>query len=128
MKKSYIFLSIFIILLMFTKIYIANKLYLVSRKIQKNNIQINALKEERNILKLKIEKLKYKNTIIDPLFSYKIEEDKIKEQIQGEENKPKEPVKEEKPKDNFNKDVKAKPKPQDTRKLFQSLEIDDGVY
>ncbi len=128
MKKSYIFLSIFIILLMFTKIYIANELYLVSRKIQKNNIQINALKEERNILKLKIEKLKYKNTIIDPLFSYKIEEDKIKEKAQEEESKPKEPPTEEKPKDNFNKNAKAKPKPQDTRKLFQSLEIDDGVY
>ena len=117
MKTSYIMLFIILIILMFIKIYVANKLYLVSRKIQKNSIQINALKEEKNILKLKIEKLKYKNTIIDPLFSYKVEEDKIMEK---ELKKQKEIPIQDKPVKNIQKQTK------DTKELFQTLELEDG--
>ncbi len=68
-SKYFIVFSIITILLML-KIYIANEIYYTSRDIQKLSMKINALKEERNILKLKIEKLKYKNTIADPLSTY----------------------------------------------------------
>ena len=62
-----------ITILLLIKVYISNKIYIVSRQIQKTSTKIDALKEEQNILKLKIEKLKYKNSIADPLFNYKVE-------------------------------------------------------
>ena len=76
MKNRYIIpILIILTILLLIKVYVANELYYTSRNIQKISIQINALKEEKNILQLKIEKLKYKNTIIDPLFNYKPDED-----------------------------------------------------
>jgi cell division protein FtsL len=71
--KVVVILLAIITFLLLLKVYISNKIYRVSREIQKTTIKINALKEEQNILKLKIEKLKYKNTIADPLFNYKLE-------------------------------------------------------
>lgn len=68
--KTVIYLLLAATVLLLIKVYVANKIYTTSREIQKNVLQINALKEERNILKIKIEKLRYQNTIIDPLFSY----------------------------------------------------------
>jgi len=59
--------------LVLLKVYVSNRIYIVSRDIQKTTVKIDALKEEQNILKLKIEKLKYKNTIADPLFNYKVQ-------------------------------------------------------
>ncbi len=70
-----IFILFLVMLLFLIKIYISNNIYLLSRDIQKISFQINALKEEQNILKLKVEKLKYQNTIADPLFNYTIKKD-----------------------------------------------------
>lgn len=69
-SKTIITLLIIATILLLIKVYVANEIYYTSRSIQKTMQQINALKEERNILKIKIEKLKYKNTIVDPLFNY----------------------------------------------------------
>ena len=92
-------------ILMLIKIYVANEIYYTSRAIQKSSQQINALKEERNILKLKIEKLKYKNTIVDPLFNYmppKIEsEDQNSSATIIEENKETTQIKKSDPKELF---------------------------
>ncbi len=69
-SKTVITLLIIATILLLIKVYVTNEIYYTSRSIQKTTQQINALKEERNILKIKIEKLKYKNTIVDPLFNY----------------------------------------------------------
>jgi cell division protein FtsL len=71
--KAVVIILAIVTFMLLLKVYISNKIYIVSRDIQKTTTKINALKEEQNILKLKIEKLKYKNTIADPLFNYKIE-------------------------------------------------------
>jgi regulator of replication initiation timing len=114
MKKSNIFLLIAVTSLMLIKVYVANEIYYTSRDIQKLSIHINALKEERNILKLNIEKLKYKNTIIDPLFEYKPKPPKpiIQQPIEQPQGtiEYKEPPK--------------KSKPKDTKELFENLNID----
>jgi hypothetical protein len=80
-----IFILVFIAFLIGLKIYIANQIYFISRDIQKISVKIDALKEEKNILKLKIEKLKYKNTIEDPLFNYEINDNTNGAQIVNEE-------------------------------------------
>jgi len=67
-----IFFLVVITLLLLLKVYISNNIYLISRDIQKISSKIEALKEEQNILKLKVEKLNYKNSIADPLFNYKV--------------------------------------------------------
>ena len=69
-RTTIISLLIAATVLLLIKVYVANEIYYTSRTVQKTTQQINALKEERNILQLKIEKLKYKNTIVDPLFNY----------------------------------------------------------
>ena len=80
--KTVVLILAIITFLLLLKVYISNKIYILSREIHKTSIKVDALKEEQNILKLKIEKLKYKNTIADPLFNYNIEKkDKI-----GEDN------------------------------------------
>jgi hypothetical protein len=121
MKFKHILLLIIITSLLLIKVYVANELYYTSRNIQKLSIQINALKEERNILKLKIEKLKYKNTIIDPLFEYKPKEEEqtpkdTTQDIQEQKKEPQIPKKEPK-----------KRKKQDTKELFENLDIDNNV-
>ena len=114
MKIRYIILIIIITSLLLIKVYVANELYYTSRDIQNLSIKINALKEEKNILKLNIEKLKYKNTIIDPLFEYKpkppkpIENTQEVEEIQEKTTPPPPAIKEKK----------------DTKELFESLDID----
>ena len=100
--KKYILLLIIVTALMLFKVYIANELYYTSRNIQKLSIRLNALKEERSILKLNIEKLKYKNTIIDPLYEYK--------------PKPPKPT----PKEVIT--------PKDTKELFENLDITKEIY
>ena len=119
MKLRYILVIITILSLMLAKVYVANELYYTSRNIQKLSIQINALKEERNILKLKIEKLKYKNTIIDPLFKYKPKEPKKEiEEIQ---------INEIKEIDNIDNNEDKNIKKHDTKELFEKLNVDEGL-
>jgi cell division protein FtsL len=59
---------IVITLFLLIKVYISNKIYLISRDIQKISSKIEALHEEQKILKLKVEKLKYQHSIIDPFY------------------------------------------------------------
>ena len=80
--KTVVLILAIITFLLLLKVYISNKIYILSRDIHKTAIKVDALKEEQNILKLKIEKLKYKNTIADPLFNYKVE----KKEPLGEDN------------------------------------------
>ena len=78
-SKEIIILIIVITSLLLLKVYIANEIYYLSRDIQKISTKINALKEEQSIVKLKIERLKYKNTISDPLYNYEQEKRKVVE-------------------------------------------------
>ncbi len=122
MRLKYAFLLIVITSLLLIKVYVTNELYYTSRNIQKLSIQINALKEERNILKLKIEKLKYKNTIIDPLFEYKPkQEEQLQDNIQTQ--KEKEEIKQEL--NILPKKEPVKQKRKDTKELFKNLNIDN---
>jgi len=69
-KKKIVTILASVTALLLFKVYISNSIYFKSRDIQKTRIKIDALKEEQSMLRLKIEKLKYKNEISDPLFSY----------------------------------------------------------
>ena len=75
--KVVLSILVFITFLLLLKIYIANEIYYTSRDIQKISSKIDALKEEQSIVKLKIEKLKYKNTISDPLYNYEQQKKEI---------------------------------------------------
>jgi len=81
-----VFILIIVTMFLLFKVYLSNNIYLISRDIQKISSKIEALKEEQNILKLKVEKLNYKNSIADPLFNYKTKKDETKEESNGEEN------------------------------------------
>ncbi len=126
MKIKYILILLILTSLMLAKVYVANRLYYISRDIQKLSIQINALKEERNILKLKIEKLKYKNTIIDPLFEYKPKEIKpeVNENNQDDTNDEKTPV------ENENTYIKRDKKQikEDPKELFNKINSDKELF
>ena len=129
-KKGYakvIFLMIIITILLLIKVYLANETYYISRDIQKIATKIDALKEERNILKLKIEKLEYKSEITDPLFKYD-----PKQEIQEVKNSSQESNNEE----TINKlKAKTKPKPapkpkkhKSTKELFENLNTTEDVF
>ncbi len=126
MKIKYILILLILTSLMLAKVYVANRLYYISRDIQKLSIQINALKEERNILKLKIEKLKYKNTIIDPLFEYKPKEIKpeVNENNQDDTNDEKTPV------ENENTYIKRDKKQikKDPKELFNKINSNKELF
>jgi len=112
-----------ITLLLLYKVYLSNNIYLISRDIQKLENKIEALKEERNLLKLKIEKLKYKNTIVDPLFTYVPQNQKIEELDDNSSNmspktKKKKIEKKVKPKVKHKKNAKELFKNIDSKELF----------
>lgn len=121
-NKKIIFIMSIVTLMLLFKVYIANQTYLISRDIQKITANINALKEEKNILQLKIEKLKYKNQIIDPLFIYKPKEPTDAKPIPEIEEKPKKEVKKSKQKP----EIKKAKKPKTTKELFETLETEDA--
>jgi regulator of replication initiation timing len=57
------------------KVYISNKIYAQSREINRLNMEVVALKEERSILSMNIEKLRYKTEILDTIEIEKRESD-----------------------------------------------------
>jgi len=118
-KRGYlkpIFIMIIIAILAMFKVYLANETYYTSRDIQKISSKISALKEEKNIIQLKIEKLKYKNTITDPLFTYKKEETIDA----SSDNEPaKQSIQVTKPKN------VEKVKKNDTKELFKNINTED---
>jgi len=58
-----------ILLLALIKIYLSNKIYYESRYVNLIEAEVEALKEENNILQLSVEQLKYKSKVTDSIFS-----------------------------------------------------------
>ncbi len=58
-----------VLLLALLKVYLSNQIYYKSKKLNKLEIEVQALEEEHNILKINVEQLKYKNKITDTIFS-----------------------------------------------------------
>ncbi len=64
-----IFIGIFLVLMVvFPKIFIQTQIYFKSREISTLNREHAALKEENRIIRAKVEKMIYKNKILDTLF------------------------------------------------------------
>jgi hypothetical protein len=67
--SDFFFKSLFVMsligILALIKVYISNKIYYESRKINKLTMEVIALKEEKSILNMSIEKLSYKADILD---------------------------------------------------------------
>ena len=62
------YLGLFIALALFLpKIYITNQIYYISREIGDLSSKRDVLLEENRELRLKLERMKYKNQILDPL-------------------------------------------------------------
>jgi len=112
------FIMIIITIFAMFKVYLANETYYTSRDIQKISAKIGALKEEKNILELKIEKLKYKNTITDPLFAYKQDET-----INA--NSEVEPLKRSTKPIKTKITIVPKVKKRDTKELFKTINTED---
>ena len=110
--KKYIFLMLIATAMLLYKVYLANQIYLTSRDIQKIAAKVDALKEEKNILKLKIEKLKYQTTIIDPLFNYEPKKRQI--DTKTNPNNDLAPIKED--------NTKEKSKPKKAKELFKKID------
>ncbi len=64
-----------VLILAMVKIYLSDQIYHESRSINILESEVAALKEENNILNMKVEKLRYKGEISDTIFS--IEDDAI---------------------------------------------------
>ena len=124
-EKSYskpIFIMLIVAVLAMFKVYLANETYYTSRDIQKISSKISALKEEKNILELKIEKLKYKNTISDPLFAYK-QPETIEASSKIENAKEQSQIDKAKKKNKVNKVNKVKKS--STKELFNNINTED---
>ncbi len=63
-----IFSIIIVLLIAVPKVYLANQIYYDSKEIQRLRVQVEALKEERILLKRKIEAMKFKNSVIYTMF------------------------------------------------------------
>ncbi len=65
----YVLLSIlFIVVILFPKIYIQQQIYFTSRDISKLKGEYDTLKEENRLIKSSVESIKFKNQILDTLF------------------------------------------------------------
>ena len=61
-------MTIFLILALI-KIYLSNQIYYESRRIHTLEQDVAALKEEKTLLKMRVEKLQYKSQITDTIFA-----------------------------------------------------------
>jgi len=61
-------LIVFTIMLLFPKIYLAQQIYYKSRDIAKLEAEYNTLQEEHKRIKSSVEKIKFKNQILDTIF------------------------------------------------------------
>lgn len=74
-----------VLILALTKVYISNQIYQESREISIIEAEVTALKEESNILRMNVERLRYKNKITDTIFS--MEENKeITDSVEAKES------------------------------------------
>ena len=58
-----------VLILAIIKIYISNRIYYESRKINKIESEVSALREENRLLGINVEKLEYKSRIEDTIFT-----------------------------------------------------------
>jgi len=66
---SVIIISMTIILMLtMTKIYLSNQIYYESKKVNKMQREVSALKAEKVILQQSVEELKFKNRVTDTIF------------------------------------------------------------
>jgi cell division protein FtsL len=66
---SIIFMSITIVLILtMIKIYLSNQIYYESKKVNKMQREVSALKAEKVILQQSVEALKFKNRVTDTIF------------------------------------------------------------
>jgi len=64
-----VFISMSIVLILsMLKIYLSNQIYYESKKVNKIQREVEALKAENTILKQNVEALKFKNTVTDTIF------------------------------------------------------------
>jgi len=64
-----VFLAIvFVGMFAFPKIYITEQIYFKSRDIAKLKVEYDTLKEEHKLISTSVEKMKFKNQILDTLF------------------------------------------------------------
>ncbi len=62
-----------VLMLAIVKIYISNEIYYKSREVNRIEAKVEALRAENSILKMNVEKLKYKSQITDTIFPLDIE-------------------------------------------------------
>ncbi len=59
---------LFILMVLFPKVYITQQIYYKSREISKLKAEYDTLKEENKAIGASVEEIKYKNQIIDTIF------------------------------------------------------------
>jgi cell division protein FtsL len=65
----YVMLSIlFVVVVLFPKIYIQQQIYFTSRDIAKLKGEYDTLKEENRLIRSSVESIRFKNQILDTLF------------------------------------------------------------
>ena len=58
-----------VLVLSLVKIYLANRIYYESRETNRLEREVGALREENRLLRMQVEKLKYKTQVTDTIFS-----------------------------------------------------------
>ena len=59
---------IFVLAILFPKVYITQQIYFKSREISKLKSEYDTLKEENKVIGASVEEMKYKNQVIDTIF------------------------------------------------------------
>lgn len=59
---------LFVLVLLFPKIYIQQQIYFISRDISKLKGEYDTLKEENRLISASVESIRFKNRILDTLF------------------------------------------------------------
>ena len=59
---------VFVLAILFPKIYITQQIYFKSREISKLKAEYDTLKEENKVIGASVEEIKYKNQVIDTIF------------------------------------------------------------
>jgi cell division protein FtsB len=59
---------VFVLIILFPKIYITQQIYFKSREISKLKSEYDTLKEENKVIGASVEEIKYKNQVIDTIF------------------------------------------------------------
>ena len=65
---TYLFI-LFVLLILFPKIYFQNKIYYESRDIAVLKREYKTLQEENELIKMKVEKMRFKNQVLDTMFA-----------------------------------------------------------